>query len=109
MNDKTQNIIFIISAVAVVAAAAVYPLHWVYTPYIFAVGAAGVAIARLSRHYKGDNLRLKRLYRMETLSGLLLVVASYFMFKERNEWLLILTISAILQLYAAFVIPKAEK
>lgn len=109
MNDKIQNIIFILSATAVVIAAAIYPLHWFYTPYIFAVGAAGVAIARLSRRYKGDNLRLKRLYKMETISALLLVAASYFMFKERNEWLLILTIAAILQLYAAFVIPKTDR
>lgn len=109
MNDKIQNFIFIFSASAVVIAAAIYPLHWFYTPYLFAIGAAGVAVARLSRRYKGDNLRLKRLYRMETLSGLLLVIASYFMFKERNEWLLALTIAAILQLYAAFMIPKAEK
>ena len=109
MNDKIQNIIFILSATAVVIAAAIYPLHWFYTPYVFAVGAAGVAIARLSRRYKGDNLRLKRLYKMETISALLLVAASYFMFKERNEWLLILTIAAILQLYAAFVIPKTDR
>ena len=43
---------------------------------------------------------------METLSALLLVAASYFMFKTRTEWILLLTIAAILQLYTAILIPQ---
>lgn len=109
MKQQFNNYIFYISAIAVLLAAAIHPLHWFYAPYIFAVGAAGMAITRLSRRYEGSNLRLKRLYRMESISALLIVVSSYFMFQQKNEWILFLGIAAFLQLYAAFLIPRIKE
>ncbi len=106
MSRHILNILFYISAFAVLSASALYITQWSATPYIFAVGAAGMAITRLSNHYQGSNIRLKRLYRMETFSSLLIVAASYFMFKHQNEWFLLLFVAAILQLYTAILIPK---
>ena len=106
MNNKTRNTIFLLSAICVLIAAALYITGWFAVPYIFALGAAGIAVCRLTFRYEGTNFRLKRLYRMETLSALLLVAASYFMFKTRTEWILLLTVAAILQLYTAILIPK---
>lgn len=106
MNHRILNILFYISASAVLLASALYITQWSATPYIFAIGASGMAIARLSNRYQGDNIRLKRLYRMEAFSSLLIVAASYFMFKHQNEWFLLLFVAAILQLYAAILIPK---
>lgn len=106
MNRHTLNILFYISALAILLASALYITQWNMAPYIFAVGAAGMAITRLSNHYQGNNIRLKRLYRMETFSSLIIVAASYFMFKHQNEWFLLLLVAAILQLYTAILIPK---
>ena len=106
MNNKTRNTIFLLSAICVLIAAALYITGWFAVPYIFALGAAVIAVCRLTFRYEGNNFRLKRLYRMETLSALLLVAASYFMFKTRTEWILLLTIAAILQLYTAILIPQ---
>ncbi|MCP9611106.1 hypothetical protein [Coprobacter tertius] len=109
MNNKTRNLIFNLSALCVLCSAALFITGWFLSPYVFAVGAAGMAVTRLTRIYNGNNLRLKRLYRMETLSSLLIVAASYFMFRKQNEWFLLLTIAAVLQLYTAILIPGIEK
>ncbi|MCH5327650.1 MAG: hypothetical protein J1E02_01405 [Coprobacter sp.] len=109
MNDKTRNTLFCLSALCVLVASALYITQWAAVPYIFAVGAAGIAVCRLTFRYEGNNFRLKRLYRMETFSALLLVAASWFMFKARNEWILLLTVSAVLQLYTAILIPRLSE
>lgn len=76
--------------------------------YIFAVCASGVAITKINTRYHGNNIRLKRLHRMDAFGGILLVPASFLMFRGMNEWMLCLVISAVLQLYAAFVIPTQK-
>lgn len=108
MSKRILNTVFYISAIAVLLAATLYITHWSVAPYIFAVGAAGVAIVRLSTRYEGKNIRLKRLYRIEVLSALFIVGSSYFMFRNQNEWFLLLLIAAILQLYTAILIPKVS-
>lgn len=107
-NKRLSDFLFISSAIAVLVSAALYITDWCCAPYLFATGAAGIAISRLTDRYTGDNLRAKRLHRMEGFSALLILISSYLMFNERNEWFLLLFIAAILQLYAALVMPKDE-
>ncbi|MGL5894544.1 MAG: hypothetical protein ACRCZM_08020 [Bacteroidales bacterium] len=83
-----------------------YLIKWEATPYIFAVGAAGVAVSHLTNKYKGTNLRKKRLHGTLGLAGLILVLSSYFMFKGMSEWIICLLISAVLHLYVSFVMPS---
>ena len=105
MNIK--DIIFKASAMLVVVGA-LLPLfifeEWV--PYIFAVGAAGMSIIRLITPYRGKNTRLRRLVLIELLATLMLLFASHLMFRGGNDWIVLLTISAFLQLYTSIVIPK---
>lgn len=106
MNRKTRTIIFSLAALLVLAGAALYMTQWVVAPYLFAVGAAGIAVSYLTVPVAGMNFRLKRLHRMNVIAGLLTVVASALMFGDRKEWVLCLTIAAILQVYTSFVSPK---
>jgi hypothetical protein len=55
------------------------------------------------------DIRKRRLLGYNRIAGLLMIAASVLMFKHRNEWILCLSISAILQLYVAFVFPKDKK
>lgn len=71
--------------------------EWV--PYVFAVGAAGMSVIRLITPYRGKNTRLRRLTLIELLATLMLLFASYLMFQDGNDWIVLLTISAFLQLY----------
>ena len=57
--------------------------------------------------YDGKNLIIRRLRRQQILGAVLLVFAGVLMFVTRhNEWVLCLTVAAILQLYTAFRIPS---
>ena len=80
-----------------------------YSPFSkFAVGAAGYTLVQLTIRNTDMNFRQKRLHRFNIFSGMLCIAASALMFNDRKEWLVCLTIAVILQLYTAFVMPKAE-
>ena len=42
-------------------------------------------------------------------SSLFLVASSYFMFKEDPDWIMLLTVAAVLQLYTSILIPRVSK
>lgn len=109
MKERFNTYLFQISAIAVLLSAAAYIVEPFYTRYIFAAGAAGMAVARLSQHYKGNNLRIKRLMRLQKIAPALIVAASYFMFKPHNQWVPLLLAAAFLELYTSFMIGHEEK
>ena len=106
MSSKSKEYLFYISSALLVLSAALYITGWNFIPYIYAVASAGVAIVYLTSPYKGDDLRLKRLNIQEALAALLLPFSSYLMFKDKNEWVLFLAISAFLQFYVAVIKGK---
>ncbi len=103
MSQKIKEYLFYAAAVLLLLSSALYITGWNFIPYVYAVACAGVAVVYLTSPYQGSDSRLKRLNIQESIAGLLLPVSSYFMFKGKNEWVLFLAISAILQLYAAIV------
>jgi len=104
-----RNYLFYICAALLVLSAALYITGNEYVPYVYAISGAGVAVAYLSNPYRGDNLRLKRLNIQQAIAAILLPVSSYFMFKNMNEWFVVLFVSAFLQLYVIFAREKEEK
>jgi uncharacterized membrane protein YfcA len=99
---------FYFSAVVLVVSSALYVTGWWVVPYVYAVSCAGVAIGYLTTAYTGDNRRLRRLNFQQVLAAVLLPASSYLMFKYRNEWFLLLFVSAVLQLYVAIVRRNEE-
>lgn len=106
MNQKTRSIFFAISGLLVLAGAALYLTRLSWAPYLFAFGSAGVALSHLTIPVTNLNFRQKRLHKFNVLAGLLMIVSSGLMFNNRNEWILLLSIAAMLQLYSSFVSPK---
>lgn len=106
MNQKVRTIIFYIAGLLVLAGAVLYLTQWETAPYLFAVGSAGIAVCYLTLPVKDLEMRQRRLHRFNVIASLLMICASGFMFKHRNEWILFLTIAAFLQLYASFVGAK---
>ncbi len=110
MKNNLKDLIFKTSAILLLAGA-VLPLFlqatWV--PYIFAIGAAGMSIVRLTTPYRGKNTRLRRLVLIELFATLMLLFASYLMFKGGTDWVVLTLISVALQLYTAFTIPHEMK
>lgn len=102
--------LFITGAVLVLTGAASYITGWIYSPYIYLIGAAFVALAQLNTPFATPNKILKRLRMQQKFGGVLLLLSALFMFTTQgNEWIVCLAIASILQLYTAFRIPQEEK
>jgi len=110
MSKSVKRILFVVAGILTLigAVSRIFDLDREYTPYIYSVGCAGVAVVYLTSIYKGKNTRLRRLHSFLVIAGILLVASSYFMFHDRDEWIACLAISALLQLYASFSAPKKE-
>ncbi len=74
--------------------------------YIYTFGAILFAVMQYLNRVHGGSFALRRLVTMQTIGSLVLVVAGVLMFTHhRNEWMVAMTIGALLELYTAFRIP----
>ena len=78
-----------------------------FSPFIYTLGAVLFAYAQVMCRYEGKNLIIRRLRRQQILASVLFVFTGVLMFvTKHNEWILCLTIAAVLELYTAFRIPS---
>ena len=78
-----------------------------YSPIIYTIGAVLFAYAQVMCRYEGKNLIIRRLRRQQILASVLFVFTGVLMFvTKHNEWIVCLTIAAVLELYTAFRIPS---
>lgn len=115
--SKIQNLIYCIGGILLLVGA-VMPLFLVHvsvTPYVFCAGTLMFSSMQLLAAYEGDDFVVRRLRRQQIL-GALLLVASGVLFLlghlqpawlQGDEWLLLLTIAAVLEVYTAFRLPAA--
>ena len=81
--------------------------RWELAPVVYTIGAVLFAYVQVMSRYDGKTLIIRRLRRQQILAAVLLVFTGVLMFVTRhNEWVLCLTIAAILELYTAFRIPS---
>ena len=103
---KAYTVVQVVGAVLLLVGAMLQITRWELSPYIYTVGAVMFAYVQVMSRYEGQNLIVRRLRRQQVLGAVLLVFAGVLMFVTRhNEWVLCLTVAAILQLYTAFRIP----
>lgn len=101
--------LFTVGAVMVLTGAAVYVTGWLFAPYIYTIGAAFVALAQINSPSKSKSPNVKRLRRQQIFGALVLVLTGAFMlFTHGNEWIVSMTIAAILELYTSIRIPQEE-
>ncbi len=88
-----------------------------WAPYVFAPGALLFAAMQMRQRYDGDDFTIRRLRRMMLLSDGLFLVAALLMFANQenflhlnyltyikyvhNNWIVVLLVAAILQLYTS--------
>ena len=102
--------IFAVGAVMALIGAAVYITGWQLAPYIYTVGATLVALAQINSPSKIQTPSVKRLRRQQIFAALLLVLTGAFMlFTHGNEWIVSLTIAALIELYTSIRIPQEEE
>ena len=106
--NKTYSYIQMIGALLVLIGAMLQITRWELSPYIYTVGAVLFAYVQVMMgRYEGKNLIIRRLRRQQIIGAILLVFAGVLMFtSKRNEWIVCLTIAAVLQLYTAYRIPS---
>ena len=105
--SKTYQIIQGVGAVLLLVGAMLQITRWELSPIIYTIGAVMFAYVQVMSRYEGKNLIIRRLRRQQILGAVLLVFAGVLMFvTKHNEWVLCLTIAAILELYTAFRIPS---
>ena len=105
--SKIYQIIQGVGAVLLLVGAMLQITRWELSPILYTIGAVMFAYVQVMSRYEGKNLIIRRLRRQQILGAVLLVFAGVLMFvTKHNEWVLCLTVAAILELYTAFRIPS---
>lgn len=107
---KLDNIISLVGSVLLFIGLILQFIKFEFAPYVYLVGAVAVAWMQVKYGYEGNNIIIRRLRKQQLIGAMLLVMTGVLMIVwHRNEWVLCLSISAVLQLYTAFRIPQEEE
>ena len=105
--SKIYQIVQGVGAVLLLVGAMLQITRWELSPILYTIGAVMFAYVQVMTRYEGKNLIIRRPRRQQILGAVLLVFAGVLMFvTKHNEWVLCLTVAAILELYTAFRIPS---
>lgn len=108
--SKYYSAIATVGAVALLLGAALQITQLAWAPYLYLIGAIMFAYVQVISGYEGKNIIIRRLHRQQIIGATLLVVAGVMMILwKRNEWVVCLTIAAVLEMYTAFRIPQEEE
>ena len=120
--NKIENTILLFGAVMMVigSGADIFAQPW--APYVFGMGTVGYVLMQLKQKYEGSNVAIKRLRRMVIISDVCLLLAAVMMFANmdnlfrldavtyikyvHNNWVVVLLVAAMLQLYTSHRISK---
>ena len=105
--SKIYQIVQGVGAVLLLVGAMLQITDSEFSPIIYTLGAVLFAYAQVMCRYEGKNLIIRRLRRQQILAAVLFVFTGVLMFvTKHNEWILCLTVAAVLELYTAFRIPS---
>ena len=108
--SKYYSAIATVGAVALLLGAALQITQLTWAPYLYLIGAIMFAYVQVMSGYEGKNIIIRRLRRQQIIGATLLVVAGVMMILwKRNEWVVCLTIAAVLEMYTVFRIPQEEE
>lgn len=108
--SKYYSAIATVGAVSLLLGAALQITQLAWAPYLYLIGAIMFAYVQVMSGYEGKNIIIRRLRRQQIIGATLLVVAGVMMILwKRNEWVVCLTIAAVLEMYTAFRIPQEEE
>jgi len=105
MND-IKDILQRISGIFILLAALLYLFLPAVAPWILAPSVALFSVIMASRPYPGKSIRGKRLFNMQLFACMLMIVATYLMFRQKTEWVLAMICGSVFLFYAAMILPK---
>ncbi|WP_289159380.1 hypothetical protein [uncultured Muribaculum sp.] len=79
--------------------------------WIFCGGAAVNLIGRIFVRYKGENIRIKRLFRLEFWAAVFFCVSGFFQFYSpaTSDWLAFTLAGGAILVYTSIMIPRLSK
>ena len=120
--NKIENTILLFGAVMMVIGSGANIFAQPWAPYVFGMGTVGYVLLQLKQKYEGSNVAIKRLRRMVIISDVCLLLAAVMMFANmdnlfrldavtyikyvHNNWVVVLLVAAMLQLYTSHRISK---
>ena len=120
--NKIENTILLFGAVMMVIGSGANIFAQPWAPYVFGMGTVGYVLMQLKQKYEGSNVAIKRLRRMVIISDVCLLLAAVMMFANmdnlfrldaityikyvHNNWVVVLMVAAMLQLYTSHRISK---
>ncbi|MFA7492287.1 MAG: hypothetical protein WCZ43_02075 [Proteiniphilum sp.] len=103
---RVKDVLFRISAVLILLSAALYLFMPAVAPWLMAFSVVVFTALTFTTPYPGKSIRGKRLFNFQLFSCISMIVATYLMFRERNEWVLAMIIAALFLFYASVMIPR---
>ena len=123
--NSLQNAIFVSGAILMVVGAAIWMMNKSVAPWLFAIGALAFVAMQVQQRYEGDNFTIQRLRRIMLMSDVLLILTAALMFADdgnpfgldhltwlnyiHNNWMVLLLLAAVIQLYTVFRIDAELK
>ena len=120
--NRIENTILLFGAVMMVIGSGANIFAQPWAPYVFGMGTVGYVLMQLKQKYEGSNVAIKRLRRMVIISDVCLLLAAVMMFANmdnlfrldavtyikyvHNNWVVVLLVAAMLQLYTSHRISK---
>ena len=114
--SKWEVYLFLLGGLLMVVGAGANVLFQSWAPFVYALGALLFAAIQMSQRYQGRSIVLRRLRRIVLMSDVLFLLAALLMIANRpgfmgidqltylkyihNNWVVILLVAAVLQLYA---------
>ena len=115
--SKTETILFLLGGLLMVVGAGASMFLQSWASYVFAPGALLFVAMQLRQRYDGNNFTIRRLRHIIIVSDVLFLVAALLMFANQsnflgldylsyikyvhNNWIVVLLVAAILQLYSS--------
>jgi len=104
---KIHEILAMLGATLLLVGAVLKMSYGDVASYVYTLGATLFAVMQYLGRERGGNFAVRRLVTMQTIGSFALVTAGVLMFTHhRNEWMVAMTIGALLELYTVFRIPS---
>ena len=115
--SKLEGILLLVGGLLMVVGAGANVLFCSWAPYVYAPGSLLFVAMQLRQRYEGRNFTIRRLRRIQVVSDVLFLLAGLLMLANQsnflpldqlsyikyvhNNWVVVLLVAAILQLYTS--------
>ena len=106
MKYNIKSLLYKVSAILILVFTVLYSFQPTIAVWGMVVGVSLFSAITMTNPYPGKSVRGKRLFNFQVFACVLMVVATFLMYKGRNEWPVLLLISAIFLFYSSFVLQK---